>query len=526
MSIPVQYTNERTIEGNAPIVILGPNGSGKTRYGNQLAQWNNADVVAALRNIALEENLPLQSLNQAEQELANHRRARQLRPWNISSEINNLFAKLMAEDSAAATAFRDQFQAGTATEPETTKLMQLSGAWERLFPGRHISFGGHSPKVTSEYVAGENAYPAQQMSDGERVALYLAARVLDASPGVILVDEPEVHFHSRLAVQFWNELEEMRSDCRFVYITHDLVFARSRQTSAFLIVRPGQEPDLVDVTEGIPEDICEAILSAASFSIYATTIIFCEGSESSYDQKFLRSYFNRRDVAVIPVGSCKDVVRCAVSFHNNGILSGVTSYGYVDSDYWPDVYLEALQDPITTLPVHEVESLFCMRSIFELLARHHGKPPGEINADYLEFLQQARARFEGGVFWKQVSERFRYRCEGQIQQAFSNASIEGDDDAIRRSHEDALRLDNWNTPPDQIFEQETALLRAALEDEDQFLRYFPGKVYLSLLADQLGMTKQAYVDLICNSLLAGEGDELIGLGQAIRGVLDPLLENA
>lgn len=84
MSIPIKYTSESAlIEGSDPVVILGPNGSGKSRYGLQLSTWNNAENIAALRNIALAENIPMQSLAQTEQELTNHKRQRKKHPWNI-----------------------------------------------------------------------------------------------------------------------------------------------------------------------------------------------------------------------------------------------------------------------------------------------------------------------------------------------------------------------------------------------------------------------------------------------------------
>ncbi|MFP4642611.1 MAG: hypothetical protein ACLFPU_10630 [Dehalococcoidia bacterium] len=184
MNIPVKYNNAGDAHmGVAPLVIIGPNGAGKTRYGLQVAQWNDAEAIAALRNIALQENIPMQSLAQAEQELKNQKQQRRKKPWSIASEINNLFAKLMAEDSASAMDFRDNYR--EKTEPDTTRLMRLQRSWERLFPGRRISFKGYTPKVTSEYVAGEKEYPAQSMSDGERVALYLAGRVLKRSRGLL-----------------------------------------------------------------------------------------------------------------------------------------------------------------------------------------------------------------------------------------------------------------------------------------------------------------------------------------------------
>ena len=165
MSIPVQYKNDGTqLEGTSPLIILGPNGSGKTRYGLQISQWNNGENIAALRNIALEKDIPMQALGQATQELQNQKNRRSSRPWQISSEINHLFSKLMAEDSAAAVAFRDNYSQGA--EPEITKLMKLQGSWHSLFPGREIRFGGYSPMVSSEQAAEGSEYPAQSMSDG------------------------------------------------------------------------------------------------------------------------------------------------------------------------------------------------------------------------------------------------------------------------------------------------------------------------------------------------------------------------
>jgi ABC-type cobalamin/Fe3+-siderophores transport system ATPase subunit len=75
------------------------------------------------------------------------------------------------------------------------------------------------------------------MSDGERSILYVAARVLTGEEPVILVDEPELHMHSRLSVQFWDEAGKLRSDCRFVYVTHDLNFALSRRRATVLMAR-------------------------------------------------------------------------------------------------------------------------------------------------------------------------------------------------------------------------------------------------------------------------------------------------
>jgi hypothetical protein len=65
--------------------------------------------------------------------------------------------------------------------------------WHALFPGRTLAFEDHQPTVINT-TSGTAVppYRAHMMSDGERVALYVAARVLLAPAGILVVDEPEL----------------------------------------------------------------------------------------------------------------------------------------------------------------------------------------------------------------------------------------------------------------------------------------------------------------------------------------------
>ena len=100
-----------------------------------------------------------------------------------------------------------------------------------------------------------------------------------------------MHFHSRLAIRFWSEMESLRPDVKFVYITHDLPFALSRNNARFVMVMPDQAPQLVDISNPLPRELVEVILAAASFSIYAKRIVFCEGDEEkSLDWKLYSAW--------------------------------------------------------------------------------------------------------------------------------------------------------------------------------------------------------------------------------------------
>ena len=453
--IPVKIAQNETLPGAAPVVIIGPNGSGKTRYGLEMARWNQANMVAALRNFVLPADVNMRSLQQAAVDLQNNLNNRTNQPWEISNEINFLFSKLMAEDATAAIRFRAQYGVDKSVTPEVTKIMQLSRLWTGVFPGRNITFEGNTPSVRSD-ISGAS-YPAQQMSDGERVALYLAARVLDSTSKVIIVDEPEAHFHSRLSSRFWSQLEKLRSDCRFVYITHDLPFALSRTDATFILVMPNLAPQVVDLDKGIPDELSEALLAAASFSIHAKRIVFCEGSESSDDYALYSVWFRGEDTVVVPVGSSEKVVQCKYAFVDNHITVGVQAMAIIDRDYWPDHYLQSLASDIFVLDVHEVENLMCLRAVVSAVAKHLGSGE-DVDSLYQTFIDWARDQITGGLLNKQVSERYKRRCEHEFRLAVNSLTVSGDINEMERNHIEELNPDKWATKPEVVFAEERAMI--------------------------------------------------------------------
>lgn len=514
-----------TLKGREPIVLLGPNGSGKTRHASDMASWNNADLIGALRNIELPPNLSMQSLQNSSTNLNNMLNQRRTQPWQMSNEIDQLFSKLMAENSKAAIEFRDKFETDKLAIPEETTIMQLSNLWSRFFPGRHINFSDYHPVVNSEHIQPAGEYSAQQMSDGERVALYLAGRVLNSNSKIIIVDEPEIYFHSRLAVRFWNELETIKHDCRFVYITHDLPFALSRRNAIYAIKIPNEPPQVVSLREGIPTDLAKSILSAASFSIYARRIIFCEGTEDeSRDYQLYSAWFDSEDTAVIPVGSGKDVVECAKSFSQSNLIAGVEAIGIIDRDYWPDSYLNSLDNSVLTLPVHEVENILCLRGVFTAVAIHIGSSKEEADKLYNSFLERAKENFSGEFLAKQISERFKRRCKHEFQVSINSLELSDNLSELGTQHAHALNPDEWATDPSTLFSEEKRRLENAISgNEDNFLKFLPGKSFFGLAADKLEINKSKYMELICVSLNAENEDPLQKLGEEIESVLIDLL---
>lgn len=523
-NIPLKLTETTILEGLNPIVLIGPNGSGKTRFGANIAKNQEADFIGALRNIALSEDIPMQPLARSTRDLNSQMKDHRSRHWILSNEINHLFSKLIAEDATSATKFRDSAVSAQQPVVEITNLMQLKSIWHDLFPSREIKFETYSPKVESRFTSNPIVYPAQQMSDGERVALYLGARVLNAQPGLIVIDEPEVHFHSRLAVRFWNIMQNLRPDLRFIYLTHDMAFALSRQNAQFVIIRANLNPEVVPLGSEIPNELAESILGAASFSIFANHIVFCEGDENT-DYSFYTSWFTTPTTVIIPVGGCKDVLECANAFRNQTIVSGVEAIGIIDRDYWPEHYLKKFPAYVTSLSLHELENIYCLPGVFKAIGQHLSLEISAIDNLYDKFIAQAKGRFKGELLAKQIIERFKRRCSGGLDTVVNKLEVIADLSVLESQCVNTLQPSNWDFNPEAIFREERQLMENALTSTEpiQFLTLFPGKVFLPIATQSLGLEPSAYMKLVNKSLVADDKSDLAGLKKSLESVLSEYL---
>ena len=62
--VKIKIPGFKELDGEEPIVILGPNGSGKTRLAQQLARENQVSAISAQRRTWVDDNLPVQEKQQ------------------------------------------------------------------------------------------------------------------------------------------------------------------------------------------------------------------------------------------------------------------------------------------------------------------------------------------------------------------------------------------------------------------------------------------------------------------------------
>ena len=501
-SIPVVIPGHEPIEGHHPIVVIGPNGSGKSRLGANLATSNDGARIGALRNIQIANEIGRRALPKVSKELANNLKSSRSKWWQMSSELEILLSKILEEDSQSAVAYRDAKLREEMVEVEQTTRMKLEHLWADFFPGRSLALGDYMPKAKARHLGEETEYPAMQMSDGEKVTLYLAARVLDSKQTLIVVDEPEVHLHTRLAIRFWNALEEKRKDCRFIYLTHNLPFALSRRKAQFVVVQPQREMTILPPDGSLPEETVDALLSAASFSVYAKRIVFCEGTEKEHaDHSFYSAWFNDDTTAVVPVGGCEEVIASVTAFRDSPLVTGLDCVGVIDRDYWPDEFFDKLPEGVHVLDLHEWENLLCLDAAFAFVASKVEISQEEALTKYAQAVSAAKRQFTGGLLCKQVSERFRKRCEVLILPKLNSLEMSDNLDELESKQVEAVKNAFAEIVPSQVFWEEKDRVVSSIQSSGQdYLRLLPGKGTLGEMAKSLEISKHRYIAIVVGAL--------------------------
>ena len=226
----------------------------------------------------------------------------------------------------------------------------------------------------------------EQMSDGERNAMIMASQVITAPQGcVLLIDEPERHFHRAIIVPFLKALFKHREDCVFIISTHEVALPAANPDAEVLMLRSCRwrnrdceswDAVRLDSTSRLPEELKLAILGSRE------KILFVEGKPTSMDCPIYTALFP--DISVRPMGDCKEVIRAVRVLRKTQDRHHIEVFGLIDLDNRTDENVAELEDDgIFALDVYSVEGLCYCSEVIGAVARQQAESLDGRDADQL-----------------------------------------------------------------------------------------------------------------------------------------------
>lgn len=367
------------------VVIIGANGSGKSRLGAWIEQNNVSKVhrVGAQRSLTFGTYIQQKGYEQSTNLLmygSENPQTEHDARWKWDGEKYNYVTSMLDDYECVLSALNALKIQQEETYIEQCKNMEREGMqhnpvpenvvdvlkriWCEVFPHREIDV--KDGKVIARCKRGGQTfeYKGREMSDGERVALYLMAQALCVpSSKTIIIDEPEIHLHPSIMNRLWTCIEKERQDCLFIYITHDTRFAANHSGSKKIWIKEfdGQHWMWEEIKDSmLPEQMLLDILGNRK------PVLFVEGTADSYDTKLYSEVF--KNYHVVPCGSCSCVISWTKAMRDTIQLHDFDCYGIIDRDYRSEYEIESYKtEGIYTIAVAEVENLLLVPELLEVV---------------------------------------------------------------------------------------------------------------------------------------------------------------
>lgn len=349
-------------------VIIGANGAGKSSLINELRK-NSIDEMYVLpaqkllyfvlkihdRNEITRERY-IQDLKEVDLKYETI----DLYPTKIENDFSNTFTKLitlLVKDYTDIVTRRSRKEKNLPI----TLLDRVEQIWNQIFP--EITFNPESNHRVLEVVRTGSKYSINGLSDGERCILFYIGNVLLAPENsYIIVDEPETFLNAAVYNELWDLLISERSDCQFVFASHNMDFVQSRTNASYIWCKKFEAPyDLeYQVLEGTQEFPLSLLTEVSGTR---KPILFCEGTKTSIDYKIYSKLFSKF-CFVKPVQGHKQVIQHTEAYNNLNKMHGNKAYGIIDYDWMKDAKIAKYKKKnIFVLPFNEIEMLLVNEEI-------------------------------------------------------------------------------------------------------------------------------------------------------------------
>lgn len=484
------------------LVVIGANGAGKSSFGRDLlTRYASQSVrISGMHSLFINSDKGETEMTGNELSRLQSMIAERLFIPRLS-EYEKLILHLQTEEFEVAVQYKEASKLNPELQPPVTQIDRIQTIWEKMFPHNRLVRKSGFIELASTSRDGDS-YTAGRMSDGEKLVFYLIGAVLCAPPDALLViEEPEVLLHDSIKNLLWDEIEDMRPDCTYVYLTHDIDFAASRRESKRIWIRSYNadasiwDYELIESNDSFPEEVYMEILGSRK------PILFIEGTDSnSIDNRLYPLIFP--DYKVKPMGGCQKVIETTKAFSQLKDFHTLDSKGIVDRDRRTEGEIAYLREQHIFVPdVAEVENLLMLEPVIKTVAVRLMKDPEQVFSQVKEnviklFLKDLES---------QVLLHARHRVQKKLETALNRKMSTVDELA---EHVESIRE---TVHVDEIYTgiKEKFLQYAETGDYKNILRVYNQKGMLpqSQLCKYCGISnKESYLNLILSILKENKED--------------------
>ena len=483
------------------LVVIGANGAGKSSFGRDLLERyaGQSKRISGIHALFISDDESKLSASNEFARLQSMIKERLFMPR--ISEYEKLILQLQSEEFEAAVNFKEACKTNNEVDPPITKIDIIQAIWEKMFPhNRLIRKSGFIELVSTG--RDSNSYTAGRMSDSEKLVFYLIGAALCACPNALLViEEPETLLHNSIKNQLWDEIEAIRPDCTFVYLTHDIDFATSRSDSKRIWIRSYDadhsvwDYELIESNESFPEEVYMEILGSRK------PILFIEGTDTnSIDSKLYPFIFP--DYLVKPMGGCQKVIETTKAFGQLKDFHTLDSKGIVDRDRRTQGEINYLREQHIYVPdVAEVENLLMIEDVIKTVAKRLMKDPDDVFKQVKENVVR--------LFQKELDSQVILHAKHQVRKKLET-TVDRKITTVEQltEHVESIRL---NIHVEEIYKNIKEEFESYIETENykSILRVYNQKGILpqSRLCAICGISnKESYLNLILSILKENKED--------------------
>lgn len=353
-------------------IIVGQNGVGKSELLKSLKEINlkNCVVIPANKNLFIDkiteyvdnENINNRVRNQKFKDLSYN-------IYNSSSSNSGMLSYLVSfyvTENCKRKLDNNELS-------ESSKLDEVKKIWKRIFPEIEI-FTESGERILEFSKNRSEKYPFNQLSDGERSALYYILLIcLFEKESLIIVDEPETHLNIALCNKLWDILLEERKESKFVFISHDKDFIISRVHSDIIWCKnydvnnkENNEFIKIENNDTLPKDLIVSLLGSKKEKILFCEGVNREGKTKKYDYRMYNLLYSD-EYFVKPVEGHLSVIEYTKAYNKLKEKLEIYSkeaYGIIDRDCLNNDEVQNLKNKnIVVLPVNEIEMLLLHEKI-------------------------------------------------------------------------------------------------------------------------------------------------------------------